>query len=88
MAPTARCGPTASRRLTNARSTSAGALAGAARTPRICRDDGALIGVHGAFITLARQACPQLDELLLTLAAQFRPVDSRGAFQRLDDYSR
>lgn len=41
-----------------------------------------------AFTSVARQARPQLDELLLALAAQFRPVDTRGALERLDDYSR
>lgn len=41
-----------------------------------------------AFTSVARQARPQLDELLLTLAAQFRPVDTCGAAERLDDYSR
>lgn len=41
-----------------------------------------------AFTSVARQARPQLDELLLTLAAQFRPVDTRAALERLDDFSR
>lgn len=41
-----------------------------------------------AFTSVARQARPQLDELLLTLAAQFRPVDARAALERLDDFSR
>lgn len=41
-----------------------------------------------AFTRVARQARPQLDELLLTLGAQFRTVDTCGALERLDDYSR
>lgn len=41
-----------------------------------------------AFTSVARQARPQLDELLLALAAQFRRVDTRAALERLDDYSR
>lgn len=41
-----------------------------------------------AFSSVARQARPQLDELLLALAAQFRSVDTRAALERLDDYSR
>jgi len=40
------------------------------------------------FRSVARQARPQLDELLLALAAEFRPVDTRGALERLDDFSR
>jgi hypothetical protein len=41
-----------------------------------------------AFLTVSRQRRPQLDELLLALAAQFRPVDARHALERLDEYSR
>jgi hypothetical protein len=40
------------------------------------------------FLRVARQPRPGLDELLLALAAQFRPVDARYALERLDDYSR
>ena len=40
------------------------------------------------FHIVSRQRRPDLDELLLTLAAQFRPVDERRALERLDEYSR
>jgi hypothetical protein len=42
----------------------------------------------GAFLGIARQRRPDLDELLLALAAHFRPVDRRHALERLDEYSR
>jgi hypothetical protein len=40
------------------------------------------------FLCLARQRRPALDELLLALAAHFRPVDRQHALERLDEYSR
>ncbi len=40
------------------------------------------------FLSVARQRRPALDELLLALAAHFRPVDHQHALECLDDYSR
>ena len=40
------------------------------------------------FHIVSRQRRPDLDELLLTLAAQFGPVDEQRALERLDGYSR
>ncbi|MGH2943651.1 MAG: hypothetical protein ACRDLN_12850, partial [Solirubrobacteraceae bacterium] len=40
------------------------------------------------FLSVSRQRRPELDVLLLALAAQFRPVDERRALERLDEYSR
>jgi hypothetical protein len=42
----------------------------------------------GPFLSVARQRRPALDELLLALAAHFRPVDHPHALECLDDYSR
>jgi hypothetical protein len=46
--------------------------------------------VRGAdpYLSIARQRRPGLDELLLALAAHFRPVDQQHALACLDDYSR
>lgn len=49
-----------------------------ARTPRPA--DG--------FLALSRRPDPPLDDLLLALAGEFRPVDRRLAQDRLDDFSR
>lgn len=40
------------------------------------------------FLSVALRPEPPLDELLLTLAAEFRPVDTQLALERLDDFSR
>lgn len=40
------------------------------------------------FRRLASRRRPRLDELLLAMAAQFRPVDEQRALERLDDLSR
>jgi hypothetical protein len=40
------------------------------------------------FLSVARRRRPALDELLLALAAHFRPVDQQHALESLDDYSR
>lgn len=42
----------------------------------------------GPFIALVRQPGPQLDDLLLALTAEFRPVDTGRARDQLDELSR
>ncbi|MDP2711671.1 MAG: transglutaminase family protein [Solirubrobacteraceae bacterium] len=41
-----------------------------------------------SFLTLAREPRPRLDDLLLAMAAEFRPVDMTHARDLLDDFSR
>lgn len=40
------------------------------------------------FLAIAGQPEPALDELLLALTAEFRPVDAQHAHEQLDDFSR
>lgn len=40
------------------------------------------------FLAVADQPAPALDELLLALTAEFRPVDEQRAYEQLDDFSR
>ncbi len=52
------------------------------------RPPGATAGRASSFLALARSPEPALDDLLLAMAAEFRPVDRRLAHDRLDDLSR